>query len=131
MHTTTIVERTSQRPDQKNEKMELFPREVNGVAVLELKGQFVNNEKCKVYSWIEQSLEQGVSRLVINLSGVTFIDTIAIGTLISGKRHCRQQKGDLRLCHLQQPVKSIFEMMCLDQAFTFFDQEEAAIHAPW
>lgn len=36
MHTITVVEKTNQKPDQKSEKMNMFPRMIDGVAVLSL-----------------------------------------------------------------------------------------------
>ncbi len=65
----------------------------------------------------------------MNLAGVQFVDSTALATLVQGMKRCRQLKGDLRLCGLQQPVRMIFELTRLDKAFEIFSGEDEAIQA--
>jgi anti-anti-sigma regulatory factor len=44
-------------------------------------------------------------------------------------KRARAQRGDLRLCGLQQPVRMIFEMTRLDQIFEIFGQAADAVQA--
>jgi anti-sigma B factor antagonist len=44
-------------------------------------------------------------------------------------KRCREGQGDLYLCHLQQPVQVIFELTCLNKAFTIFGTESEAVAA--
>jgi anti-sigma B factor antagonist len=65
--------------------------------------------------------------VVVNLSGVTFIDSAALSALVSGLKRCRMGKGELYLCCLQQPVRVIFELTRLNRAFTIFEEEAIAV----
>jgi anti-sigma B factor antagonist len=81
-----------------------------------------------VSEWISKSLP-ATAQAVVNLSGVTFVDSTALATLVQGMKHCRQRAGDLRLCTLQAPVRAVFELTRLDRAFVILPDEEAALRS--
>ena len=72
---------------------------------------------------------EAMRQVVVNLAGVNFIDSTGLATLVQGMKHCRQEKGDLRLCGLQQPVRIIFELTRLDKAFEILTDEESAVNS--
>jgi anti-sigma B factor antagonist len=113
-----------------NRVMELTTRSVDNIAILELQGRFDAHEAHHFTDWLEQHFTSS-AYIVVNLSGVNFIDSTAIGTLVQGMKRCRQQKGDLRLCNLQQPVRIIFELTRLNRAFAMFASEDEAVQTPW
>jgi anti-sigma B factor antagonist len=107
--------------------MELKSRSEGQVKILELSGRFDSYTAPQVRQWLEEAADQGSAQLVLNLSGVHFVDSTALATLVQGMKRCRQLRGDLRLCCLQQPVRMIFELTRLDKAFEIFASEEAAV----
>lgn len=111
--------------------MKMRSRFIEGVAILELSGQFVASETHRVNVWLAQAASVVPSKVVMNLKGVDFLDTEALGSLICGLKRCRQSGGDLRLCHLQVPVRAIFEITGLDLALEVFEHEEDAVQMPW
>jgi anti-sigma B factor antagonist len=64
--------------------------------------------------------------LVIDMSGVTFVDSLGLATLVSGLKLCRKNHGLLRLVNLQSQVRYLFEMTRLDQAFELFENVDDA-----
>lgn len=99
------------------------------VAILELAGRFDAYEEPQVKQWLAREAASAPAQLIVNLSEVSFVDSTALATLVQGMKHCREQNGDLYLCHLQQPVRIIFELTRLDKAFKIFTDEAAAIAA--
>ncbi len=97
------------------------------VDVLKLHGRFDAFEYTEVNDWLNERLENGYTRLVIDLNGVNFIDSTALATLVRGMKHCREAGGDLVLCNLQSAVRMIFELTRLDSAFRVFDGTGAAV----
>ena len=69
------------------------------------------------------------ANLIVNLESVVFIDSTGLATLVHGVKHCRQRGGDLHLCGLQKPVRTIFELTRLDNVFKIFSIEADAIAA--
>jgi anti-sigma B factor antagonist len=105
--------------------MELKSHLVNDVSVVELSGRFDSYEAPRLTNWFESA----GSKVVINLSDVSFVDSSALALLVKGMKHCRQQGGDLALCSLQQPVRVIFELTRLDKAFRIYTTQDEAVRA--
>jgi len=103
--------------------------EGGGVAVVRLDGRFDAYEEPQMRKWLDSQQAVGRSRLIIDLSGVNFIDSTALAALVRGMKITREAKGDLLLCALRQPVRVIFELTRLDRVFPIFTTvEEAARH---
>jgi anti-anti-sigma factor len=102
-------------------------RTVNEIQIMELHGRFDAHVVPNVQKWLEEQQQQGMNRILVNMKGVTFIDTRALSLLVTGLKRSRQADGDLCLCSLQQPVQIIFELMHLDKAFEIFKDEAEAL----
>jgi anti-sigma B factor antagonist len=109
--------------------MEVTSHSRGAVAVLELAGRFDAYVAPRVAEGLEQATAAPPARVVVNLAGVAFMDSTALGTLVRGMKRCRQHGGDLHLCGLQQPVRIVFELTRLDTVFKIFGSEEEAVHA--
>ncbi len=106
--------------------MELNARQSDGVHVLELKGRLDAYEVPAVADRLQVTAADS-GQVVINMSGVGFVDSTALAALVQGMKRCRQQGGDLALSNLQQPVRIIFELTRLDRAFSIFPSEADAL----
>jgi anti-sigma B factor antagonist len=107
--------------------MQQVSRTISGVAVLALSGRFDSYAAPAVNAWMSTATERPRARVVVNLSGVDFVDSSALSALVSGLKHCRMGKGELYLCGLQPQVRIIFELTRLNRAFTVFDEEALAV----
>jgi anti-sigma B factor antagonist len=107
--------------------MKLQTEKRGPVAIASLSGRFDAHETSKVISWIEENRRTGFSKIVFNLDGVQFIDSTALTVLVQGVKGCQEQRGDLRICCLRQPVKIIFELTSLDQKFGIYANQEQAV----
>jgi anti-anti-sigma factor len=63
----------------------------------------------------------GRARLVIDMTGVSYVASAALKALLVGARRARLLDGDVRLAALNDRVREVFEMAGFDQIF--------AIHA--
>lgn len=99
------------------------------VPVLNLNGRFDAHVVPAVNQWIDKTTATEPARVIVDLSNVSFIDSIALATLVRAMKRCRQHKGDLYVCGLQQPVRIIFELTRLDKAFTLFTDRVQALRA--
>ena len=109
--------------------MDLKTLHSDSVTILELDGRFDAYEAPAVKKWLDETTASSSAQVVVNLAGVNFIDSTGLATLVQGMKHCRQEKGDLRLCGLQQPVRIIFELTRLDKAFEILTDEESAVNS--
>ena len=86
------------------------------------------NKRKTLQNNIDTHLKNSTARnIIINLDEVTYIDSTGIGTLISIRQIISGARGELRLIHVTNSVKKIFELTKLNMLFKILDDEEAAI----
>jgi anti-sigma B factor antagonist len=73
---------------------------------------------------IEQ-IEQGHVNLVINLSRVQFIDSSGLGALVSALKRIGRT-GELKVCGLNESVKSMFELTRLNRVIPIAEMPAVA-----
>jgi anti-sigma B factor antagonist len=67
------------------------------------------------------------TKMILNLSNISFIDSTGIGTLISALKTARQNGGSFQLCCIKAEVLSLLKLMKLDKVFDIFDSEEQTV----
>lgn len=65
--------------------------------------------------------------LVIDLSGVTFLDSTALGVLIGAFKRARERDGELRVVKPSPIVSRIFEITALDSVLPLYDTRDEAL----
>jgi anti-sigma B factor antagonist len=75
-------------------------------------------------------IEKGQSRLVLDLTKVSYIDSSGLGALVAAMKQARAAGGNLKLCGLQEDVRSIFEMTRLIKVMTVHGDRQEAV-ASW
>ena len=68
-------------------------------------------------------------QLVVDLSGVPYIDSAGLGAVIEAMQEVEAYGGKFALAGLQKTVRSIFEFSRLDQVFSIFPDVDAALAA--
>ena len=66
---------------------------------------------------VVQEVSKGNNFLVLDLSGLPFIDSAGLGAIIGGLRRVRSHEGDLLLVGLNDELQKVFELCELDQIF--------------
>ncbi|MCA9918325.1 MAG: STAS domain-containing protein [Anaerolineales bacterium] len=100
---------------------------ITDIPILHPQGRFEAYTIGPVRNWLDQNQE--VANIVVDLSGVTFLDSTALATLVQGMKHCRQLQGNLHLAGLQPSVKLIIELTRLDKAFGIYPDVTTAVSA--
>jgi len=68
----------------------------------------------------------GESTVVLDLLGVTFLDSTALGVLVGALKRCRELGGDLHLVVADPRIMKIFEITGLTSVFTIAESLQAA-----
>jgi anti-sigma B factor antagonist len=76
---------------------------------------------------ITEAVKNGKPRLVIDLEGVSFVDSTGLGSVIAALKLVRSSKGDLRLAAPNQQVRVVLELTTLDRVFPYFATVEEAL----
>jgi anti-sigma B factor antagonist len=95
--------------------------------VLPLKGEIDLHVSPSVTASLNTMIEKKPERFVVDLSGVTYIDSAGLAALIQAMQKVEGYGGKFLLAGLQETVRSIFEISRLDQVFQIFPDADAAL----
>ena len=103
-------------------------REANGVTILVLEGKVLVGEASQMlHDAVRERLAAGAKKLVLQLSGVTYIDSSGVGQIVGALSASRKAGGDLRLADLTPKVRDLMMMTNLNKLFDLNQSEAAAI----
>ncbi len=98
-----------------------------GLVVIKLAGKLMlGPESAAVEDLITELLKQGKRRIIVDLSGVTHIDSTGIGRFIASLGRVNEARGALAMAGASGMVREGFRVTRLDRIFRFFPDVEAA-----
>jgi anti-sigma B factor antagonist len=95
--------------------------------VVEVVGEVTLNDSPKFHTRLLQVLETNPQRLVIDMSGVTHIDSAGVGTLVEIFRRIKSANGRMFLVGMQPRVRGVFEITKLVNFFSVLNTAEEAL----
>ena len=108
--------------------LEITQSEINGVCLLVLSGRLVLGEESGgIRSTINYLLSSGVTKIVINLEHVNYVDSAGLGALIESHRNTKTRGGQLKLTNLGPNLKRALEFASLLTIFDTCPTEAAAV----
>ena len=76
---------------------------------------------------VHELIDAGRVKLVVDLAGVTYIDSAGIGMMVAKLKTVREKKGDIKLARLTSRTQSLLAMLKLIMVFETFDDEASAV----
>ena len=98
-----------------------------GVTVLAPSGRLDVTGAPALKDAVSDAVKAGQPRLVIDMEGVSFVDSTGLGSVISALKLARSSKGDLRLAAPNQQVRVVLELTTLDRVFPYYATVEDAL----
>ena len=98
----------------------------DGVTLLSVDGRLNMVAAPRLKTAIEQAVDAGRPRIVVDLGAVSFIDSSGLGALIAGLKRARQASGDLRIAGVNTQVATVLRLTNLDRVLRAHESVEAA-----
>jgi anti-anti-sigma factor len=76
---------------------------------------------------ISEVVKNGPPRVVIDMEGVSFVDSTGLGSVIAALKQIRNTQGELRLAAPNQQVRVVLELTTLDRVFPYYATVEDAL----
>jgi anti-sigma B factor antagonist len=76
---------------------------------------------------ISKVIKDGPTRVVIDMEGVSFVDSTGLGSVIAALKQIRSSQGELRLAAPNQQVRVVLELTTLDRVFPYYASVEDAL----
>jgi anti-sigma B factor antagonist len=109
-------------------KLKIVEREAGDATILELIGEITLDDGDLAYrKKIHELLDQGRLKILLNLTGVTRIDSASVGMLVAKLKTARERHGDVKLVNLTARSSHLLGMMKILTVFEAFETEEAAV----
>ncbi len=83
----------------------------------------------EVKAALTSAIESGRSRIVVDLTETSFLDSTALGVLIGAVKRLRARDGALTIVNVDANIAKTFEITGLDQIFTIRATRDEAIAA--
>jgi anti-sigma B factor antagonist len=108
----------------------LNQRQVGDVTIVDALGTITLGRGAKSLSEAMRELAtRGDKKILINLAGVTYIDSCGIGELVSSLSGVANRGGALRLLNPAKRVRDLLQITNLHTVFQVFDDEGAAVRS--
>jgi anti-sigma B factor antagonist len=104
-------------------------RPTNDVAVVILVGEVDLYTAPRFREVLLQTIDEGAERVVIDLTDVSFIDSTALGVLVSGGKRLQESAGKLAIGCPDEKIRRILEITGLDTVFAVFPTRDEAVAA--
>ncbi|HVT18803.1 MAG TPA: STAS domain-containing protein [Thermoanaerobaculia bacterium] len=110
--------------------MKVNVRQRDGVTILDLKGKItIGLGDVALRNAVQEAINSGASKIIINLKDVTTIDSSGVGELVSAYTSATNRGASLRLVNLPAKVTDILNITQLITVFEVFDSEDEALRS--
>jgi anti-sigma B factor antagonist len=104
-------------------------RQVGQVSVVEVSGKLTSFETGALRTSIAQLLKEGRKQILLNLSGLTYLDSSGIGDLVHTYMSVIKRGGEMKVVGLSDKVEEILKITKLYQVFPEFQDEHSALQS--
>lgn len=108
--------------------MKIATRKVGEIAILDLEGKILIGDGCQeLRDAICAALDGGTNRILLNLSGVSYMDSTGLGEVIRNYKTVIDKGGKLKLLNLTSRIRDLMSMTKLLTVFEVFENEPEAL----
>lgn len=111
-------------------KLQIVERLEGDVTVLVLTGEITLDDGDLAYGrYIDGLIRQGRLKIVVNLTGVSYIDSAGVGMMVAESKMVREKGGVIKLAQLTARSHHLLAMLKLKVVFEIFEDEAAALQS--
>ena len=108
--------------------MKASSRSVDGVEIIKLDGKItIGAGDQQLREVISDTLSRGRTNILLDLSGVTTIDSSGIGELVGSYTTVTNRGGKLKLLHLPAKLNELLHVTQLITVFEVYENEQDAL----
>ena len=105
-------------------------RQDGTITIVDLSGRISLGEgSALLRKTVRDLLEEGQTRIILNLGDVNYIDSSGIGELVSGFTAVRNRGGELKLLNLTKKVNDLLQLTKLFTVFDVYSEEIVAVRS--
>jgi anti-sigma B factor antagonist len=103
-------------------------KEQYGTVIIELKGKLVGGSLSgRMNQTINNLLDQGKKNIVVDLSGITLLNSSGMGILISVYSKVKDSGGELKLANITNKIQGLLSITKLNRIFNVYNSVDEAV----
>jgi anti-sigma B factor antagonist len=103
-------------------------RKQGSATILDLSGRITLGESTgSLREMVRKVLDDGSRNLILNMVGVSYVDSAGLGELVGSFTTVANRGGRLKLLNLQAKMKDLMQITKLHTVFEVFEDEPAAV----
>jgi anti-sigma B factor antagonist len=103
-------------------------RRIGNVAIVDLNGRITLGENTGILrDELKSLLAQGSKNIILNMAGVSYVDSAGLGELVGAYTTATNQAGSVKLLHMQGKMKDLMQVTKLHTVFASFEDEKEAV----
>jgi anti-anti-sigma factor len=111
-------------------RMRIVERRVGDVTILQLTGRLeLEGGDAILRDAVNALVADGRLKLVLDMKGITRLDSAGIGMMVSKFLTVRRAGGSLKFLHLTERTDHLMEITKLTTIFEIFDDEDAVVRS--
>ena len=111
-------------------KLGIVERQVDDVTILVLTGEILLDDGDLAYGRkIDELVATGRVKILVDLAGVTYIDSSGVGMMAAMLKSVRKHGGDVRLLRVSTKGQRLLSLLRLRTLFEDFDDEALALRS--
>ena len=108
--------------------MKVNVRTEGAVTLIDLNGKITIGEGDVILrEAIEKVLKAGTTKILLNLSKISYMDSAGIGELVACYKRAREKGGELKLLNPSGKVEDLLQLTKLEEIFETFRDEATAL----
>ncbi len=101
--------------------------QVGPVTLFEVEEQLIVGNRQELKEQVLEQLKSGDRKFVIDFAKTGYIDSSALGVLVSLSKAIREKGGELCLSCLNEDLRTLFDLTKLNTLFRIADSKEEAL----
>ena len=107
--------------------MKIETRESQGIQIVAFEGNLDTNTSPEAESKINELIEAGKQKLLVNFEQLNFISSAGLRVLLATVKKLNASGGDLRICSLNATVQEVFDISGFVTILSVKSTEEEAL----
>lgn len=108
--------------------MQFTPLKESNACIITLPKEMLMTETPTLRAAILKQVQSGVTRLIMDLHQVEFIDSSGLSVLISALKQAQKEDGEVVLLSPSDGVRALIELTRLHQVFHIYEDQAEAIN---
>lgn len=107
--------------------MQLSSEARENTTLVRLEGNLDTNTSGEAHEYLNEAIDGGVRKMVVNLENVDFVSSAGLRILLATAKRLSGEGGSLRICGLNETVSEVFEISGFSTILNVFHSEGDAL----